>query len=83
MEKVLISLSVPAISSNNDVYIPDFLPVYEVIQLLITGIKELSNYRYISSGNEVLCSQEKNSVLSYSKSLKQCGVVNGEHLILL
>lgn len=83
MQKVLVSLSVPSVSLKVDLYVPNFLMVSEIIPMLIEAIKEITNSRYYSSGNEVLCSEEKSMILTPSDTLKQCGVLNGEHLILL
>lgn len=83
MEKVLVSLSIPAVSEKMDVYIPAFLSVKEIIELLVSAVEESTERRYTSSGNERLCSEERNTILPNSKTLKQCGVVNGEHLLLI
>lgn len=83
MEKVLVSLNIPAVSEKMDVYIPTFLSIKEIIELLVSGVEEATERRYTSSGNERLCSEERNIILPYTKTLKQCGVVNGEHLVLI
>ena len=83
MQKILVSLNVPSVFLRVDLYIPTFLKVSEIIPMLIEAVKEITNSHYYSSGVEVLCSEEKNIILPNSKTLNQCGVLNGEHLILL
>lgn len=83
MQKILISLNVPSVAFRVDLYVPDFLKVSEIIPMLVEAVKEITNFRYYSSGEEVLCSEEKNIILPNSKTLSQCGVLTGEHLILL
>lgn len=83
MRKILISLSVPSISISHDVYIPKFLRIEEVIPLLVQAAEDLSDSRYVSSGQEVLCLQEKNIILSHNLTIEQHDIKNGDHLVLL
>lgn len=83
MKKILISLCVPSISMKRDVYIPDFMKIEDVTKLLVQSVEELSDYRYVSSGHEVLCLKEKNWTLPSNLSLKQCDVKNGDCLLLM
>ena len=81
--KVLVSVFVPAIGETYDVLIPDFLPVEEVIPLLVNDIEFLSNNRYISTGQELLCQRETNTVFSTSENLGAYHLKNGEQLALI
>ena len=82
MEKVLVSLFIPAIGKSFDVFIPKFLQIRIVCELLGTAIMELSNEEYISSGQELLCSVEKQQILSFDHTLEDYEVQIGEMLIL-
>lgn len=81
--KVLVSVFVPAIGETYDVLIPDFLTVQEAIPLLVNDIEFLSNNRYISTGQELLCRRENNTVFCASQSLTDYGLRNGECLVLI
>lgn len=81
--KILISVFVPAIGETYDVLIPDFLSVQEVIPLLVNDIEFLSNNRYISTGQELLCQRETNTVFSASENLGVYHLKNGEQLVLI
>lgn len=81
--KILVNISVPAISENYDVLIPDSLSVRETIPLIAESVEYLSNYRYISSGKEYLCSAERNSLLRPDQTLRDCNIQNGDHLVLM
>ena len=81
--KQLVSLSVPAISQDFDILIPNDLEIIKVIPLLSEAVEVLSNHMYISSGEEILCSPEKNLVLIGSATLSGYGIQHGEKLVLL
>lgn len=82
MEKVLIDLFVPAIESHFDVFIPNFLHINMVIELLGKAIENMSNGEYISSGQEILCSVDRKQVLNMEHTLRDYDVKNGEFLML-
>lgn len=82
MDKVLVNLFVPSIGARYDVYIPTFLTVGEISQLLAEILDRLTNHQYASSGEEFLCSLDKNLLLRQEHTLHDYGVVNGEHLML-
>lgn len=83
MEKVLVALECPSISKSYDVYIPDFLSVNMAASLLGKALEELSDYHYVSSGHEFLCLKEKRILLKGEASLKDYGIENGDHLIIM
>lgn len=83
MGKVLINLEVPAISESYDVYIPTFLNITKVAELLAKAVAELSDQRYVSSGHELLCHKENGYVMRVDKTFEEYGILNGDHLIFL
>ena len=82
MEKVLINLFVPSVGEKYDVYIPVFLTVAEISNLLAQMLGEIQNQRYVSSGREVLCSLDQKVILEREKTLRDYHVQNGEHLLI-
>ena len=81
--KVLVKVIIPVISESYDVLIPDFLPVSEIVPLLVNAVKFLSNNRYVSSGHEFLCMCEPELLLREDKTIKDYNVKNGEKLIIM
>lgn len=82
MEKVLIDLFVPAIEVHFDVFIPTFLHINTIIELLGKAIENMSNGEYVSSGQELLCSVDRQQVLNFELTLRDYDVKNGESLML-
>ena len=81
--KLLVNISVPAISENHDVLIPDSLSVREIIPLIAESVEYLSNQRYVSSGKEYLCSADKNLLLRFDQTLRDQNIQNGDHLVIM
>lgn len=81
--KILVNIYIPIIEKKFDVFIPDFLLIKEIIELLISAIHELSDVDYISSGNEFLCLIDKKILLKENLTLYDYGVQNGDKLILM
>ena len=83
MKKILLSIECPAISNIFDVYVPASLTVKEAARLLGKGLEEISNHRYISSGNEFLCKKEDRILLKEELMLKDYGIQNGDHIVII
>lgn len=83
MEKIMVKFSAPAVSLEIDVAIPAHLRVRTIIQLLIESIHDLSAMPFFRSGSEMLCSGENASTLDWQSTLKEQGVMNGDHLFLI
>ena len=81
--KILVNVKVPAISQQYDVLLPSSLRIKRVIPLIVKIVVELSNHRYVSSGQESLCSVEKNTVLREQETLESYGIQNGSHLVIM
>lgn len=78
----MINLFVPSVGEKYDVYIPVFLTVAEISNLLAQMLGEIQNQRYVSSGREVLCSLDQKVILEREKTLRDYHVQNGEHLLI-
>ena len=78
----MITLKVPSVQMEQGVMIPDFLPVKEIIKLLTEAVGELTQNRYISSGEEVLCRETPDMILNERYTLQDYGVEHGETLYL-
>lgn len=83
MSKILISLECPAIAESWDVYVPDTLTAGQAAGLMGRALEELSEGCYVSSGHEFLCHRERDVLLKESEELRNYGLQNGEHLIIM
>lgn len=81
--KILVNIYIPAISEKFDVLIPSNIKIKSVSALIAQTVETLSNQRYVASGEECLCSVEKNIMLRQNTTLEQYGIANGDHLIMM
>ena len=81
--KILVNVFVPAISERYDILVPDDLRIRTVVGLIASGVEDLSDGNYISSGEECLCSVEKDILLRENTTLKNYGIQNGDHLMIM
>lgn len=77
---LLLNISVPTISENYDVLVPDFLEIEKLSSLIAKAVEEMSGQRYSASGKEVLCLDGR--ILHPRFTLKQCAVANGDQIML-
>ena len=81
--KLLVNVHIPAISESYDILIPDTLRIKAVVTLIAGAVEDLSNHLYVASGEECLCSVEKNIMLRHNTTLEKYGISNGDHLVLI
>lgn len=81
--KILVNVYVPAIEERYDILVPDFMRIKSVISLIAGTVENLSDRLYVSSGEECLCSAEKNILLRSNATLEKYGIQNGDHLIMM
>ena len=81
--KILVNVSIPAIGEKYDILIPDFLRIKSVTNLIAETVESLSDHMYVSSGEEYLCSADKNILLRPNATLEKYGIQNGDHLIMM
>lgn len=82
MAKILVNLTIPALSESYDLLIPDFLKIRVLMPMVADAVTELSSGQYISSGKESLCCRELSKALDQGSTLRECGITNGDHLYL-
>ena len=83
MDKLLICLDVPSIGRTFELYAPTFLPVRELIPLLVRAVKEMSGNQYVSSGHEFLCEKAHDYLLDEDAALQGYDIGYGDHLVLM
>ena len=75
MDRIIISLEVPAIKEVYDFQVNPEIKIGELTQLLCKAVEEASDHSYKSSGSEILCEEDGQRVLisrSPSERLKPC-----------
>lgn len=82
MDKLLITIEVPAVGQIFDITVPESLSVEMLIGLLYQLLRELGSGMYVPSGTEVLCRREDRRLLSGSRTLKDNDIQMGDHLLL-
>ena len=83
MEKLLITLVVPALEQRYDLFVPQDVPIRTVIEVMVNGVRDLSDERYQSSGREMLMSPRFDLPLQAEQTLCAYGIRDGEILILI
>ena len=81
--KILVNVTVPAISRQYDILLPESLRIKTIVPLIAETVESLSNRLYVSSGEECLCSVEKNIILRAGSTLRDYGIQSGDHLLLM
>lgn len=81
--KILVTVHVPAISERYDILVPDSLRIKSVATMIAETVESLSNHLYVASGEECLCSVEKNILLRHNATLEKYGIRNGDHLVMM
>lgn len=82
MEKILIGLYAPSIEEHFDIFVPADLPVNELAGLLATALEQSTNGRYRKSGQEMLCVEKPNRLISPQVTLQSIGAENGDRFVL-
>lgn len=81
--KILVTVSIPAISAQYDILVPNDLRIKTIASLIADSVEDLSDHKYISSGEECLCYKEKSIIMKNNSTLKRYGVQNGDHIIIM
>lgn len=83
MTKLQLNVSLPATMDCYDVQVPAEATLGEVTPLIAKGLAQVSQGRYISSVDAVLCDYQTGSILNINMSLWDLGLRNGSKLILI
>ena len=83
MEKLLIRLSVPAAQKCFDLFLPQDVPIRQVVRSAADGVRDMTNGRYAPSGREMLIPEGAEAPLAPEKHLEQYGIRDGDRLIMI
>lgn len=83
MDKILVSLFVPSVQENFDLFVPSDLEIGTLSSVLANAVHDLSNGRYCVSEKERLIITFPDAVLNPEKTLSEYGVNDGAKLMLI
>ena len=83
MNKILIELYISAIGDHVDVFVPTDIPIRDLTNVIIDGIVEITNGRYVPSNGEQLCMMEPLGMLNPMLTLSDYGIIDGAQLYLV
>lgn len=83
MDKILITLYVPLLEANYDIFIPQNKTIGYIIMNIQKGISELSDDNFITSARRILVSKKDGKVVDYNAYPSESNILNGDTLILL
>lgn len=82
MERIIISLHLPAVNHTQDVSMPSQLPIGSYLPELVNTVRDVTFTALIDPVQPMLCSKRL-GVLPLEKSLAECGVHDGDTLFFL
>lgn len=82
MNKVCVIVKTPAISREDDMLLPDYIPIELLKKLICDAVKELSSGAFEPTGKELLCRLEDGIILHPRYTLSDYSVTDGMHLLL-
>lgn len=83
MDKVLVSVRVPAMDETYDMFLPESSPMYEVQELIKKAVSTLSHGQYIAGRDSILCFGNNGGIININLSARELGIRNGSRLILI
>ncbi len=82
MNKVCVVLETPAVNREDDMLLPDYLPIETLQKLICDAVKDLSRGAFEPTGKELLCRREDGIILNPHYTLADYKVTDGMHLML-
>ena len=79
----MIHVYVPSIQEWFEALVPSFLSTREVVELLRELVSDVTEQKYISSQEEMLCSIRLEKVLKTEDTLNDYGIINGDQFLLM
>lgn len=79
--KILVTVVVPMIEEEYDIYIPVSKKIKVTTKLLVKTINELSEGHFPLKDNNVLICN--NLILGNNLTVKECNIKNGDYLVLI
>lgn len=83
MNKVLVKLYIPVLEEQYDVWLPKTKKIYNVILLLLKGIKELTKEAYSTENLPILYNKLTGTKYDINARVQDTDITNGTEIILI
>ena len=83
MNKILVEIYIPIIEEKYDVWLPKNKKIYNIIELLLKGIYELSKEEYYGDKYPTLYNKLTGKFYDLNAIIKDTDIKNGTQLILI
>ncbi len=83
MEKILVSVYIPSVEKNYEIWFPINITVGKIIELLQKAVCELTQGSYQVRRGAILYDKRKMQPISYGEIVKTSGLQNGSSVILI
>ena len=84
MNKYLITVIVPVVEFEYDVYIPNNKKIGTIKNLILESLNELSNYSFNKISNEVrMIDRDTGNEFENNMYVKDSGIKNGSKIIII
>lgn len=83
MNKIILSIYLPATQSTYDVKVDNTEYLYQVIDLISNGLEQISKGMYISSERPVLCNRDTGEIFNINMTLWQLGLKTGSKVMMI
>ena len=83
MNKILVTVYVPAVMKTFEVYIPLSSKLYEIKQLIEKAIVEVTDGSFQPSANNIVCAKDTGIIYNINLTVDQIGLKNGSQLMIV
>lgn len=83
MSRILVSLSVPLLSEQYDVFLNDDVRIEQLLPVVVQGVSDIASGKYSSTGREMLMTVMPDRLLSPFHTLSEYGVSDGAKLMMI
>ena len=83
MEHVIVSIYLPAARKAWDVKLPLELNALTAAGMASKALSSLAEDQYLPSHSSFLCWRGSGAMLEADKTIRECGLKNGSHLMLI
>lgn len=81
--KILVTVCVPLLEANYEVYLPINRRISTIIRLLEKALIEMTNGYYPNKDNSVVIDEKSGNVYDINITVKESKMMNGSKLILM
>ena len=80
--KVCVIVETPALRREDDMLLPDYVPIQILQKLIADAVKDVSDGAFVPTGKELLCRREDGIILHPQYTLADYRTTDGMHLML-